>query len=62
VLGYTNNDLSVAERRDALLAVLAHAAHGDVIVSHDPLPLAEVGQGWERQRAGAAGGRIVVTV
>jgi NADPH:quinone reductase-like Zn-dependent oxidoreductase len=61
VLGYTNNDLSVTQRREALLAVLGHAADGHVMVSHDPLPLTDVSEGWERQRAGGADGRIVVT-
>ena len=62
VLGYTNNDLGVEQRRDALLAVLRHAAEGTLRVSHEPLPLAEVARAWDRQSAGATDGRLVLTL
>ncbi len=62
VLGYTNNDLTPDQRRDALLAVLGHAARGDIEVTHERVPLAEAARGWERQRAGEAAGRVVLTV
>lgn len=62
VLGYTNNGLTVDQRRDALLAVLRHAAEGTVRVSHEPVPLTNVARAWERQRTGATGGRLVLTL
>ncbi|WP_336031829.1 zinc-binding alcohol dehydrogenase family protein [Geodermatophilus sp. FMUSA9-8] len=61
VLGYTNNALTPAQRRAALDAVLAAAAAGRVAVAHETVPLAEVTRAWERQAAGDAGTRLVVT-
>lgn len=60
VLGYTNNALTPAQRRDALDAVLAVAATGRVSVAHETVPLADVAAAWARQAAGDAGVRLVV--
>ena len=60
VLGYTNNALTPAQRRDALDAVLAVAATGRVGVAHERVPLADVAAAWSRQAAGDAGVRLVV--
>ncbi|MFL6099707.1 MAG: zinc-binding alcohol dehydrogenase family protein [Actinomycetales bacterium] len=62
ILGYTNNDLSSEQRRDALLAVVGHAARGDIVVDHERVPLEDAATGWERQVSGTANGRVVLTV
>jgi NADPH:quinone reductase-like Zn-dependent oxidoreductase len=61
VIGYTNNALSVEQRRAALEAVLGHAAAGTVSVRHESVPLSQVAGAWVRQRSGDTNGRIVVT-
>jgi NADPH:quinone reductase-like Zn-dependent oxidoreductase len=60
VLGYTNNDLTRSQRRDALHQVLGHAAAGRLRVAHEVVPLGRVEDAWSRQSAGAASVRIVV--
>jgi NADPH:quinone reductase-like Zn-dependent oxidoreductase len=60
VLGYTNNSLSPAQRRDALTAVLDLASSGRVTVGYDRLPLAEAEQAWQRQAVGDDSGRVVL--
>jgi NADPH2:quinone reductase len=62
VLGYTNNSLSAAERADALTTIAAHAAAGELTVDHEVIPFASVTEGWSRQAAGAATGRIVLAL
>lgn len=62
ILGYTNNDLTNEQRRDALLAVVGHAARGDIVVDHERVPLEDAAAGWDRQVTGAAKGRVVLTV
>jgi len=62
VVGYTNNALTTEQRRDALLAVLALAADGRLEVSHERLAMHELEVAWERQRAGVAAGRVVLTL
>jgi NADPH:quinone reductase-like Zn-dependent oxidoreductase len=61
VLGYTNALLTADQRRQALDAVFAHAAATALTVSHEIVPLAEVGDAWRRQASGQAGVRLVVT-
>ena len=60
VLGYTNNDISVEERRQALLAVLRHAVDSGLTVGHDVVPLEQVDAAWSRQADGSAPRRMVV--
>jgi NADPH2:quinone reductase len=60
VLGYTNNDLTREQRRDALHQVLGHAAAGRLRVEHELVPLDRVEDAWSRQSAGSASVRIVV--
>ncbi|MEU4424013.1 zinc-binding alcohol dehydrogenase family protein [Actinoplanes sp. NPDC024001] len=62
ILGYTNNALTVAERAESLTVVAEHAAAGRLAVAHEVVPLEQVREGWERQAAGVAGGRVVLTV
>jgi NADPH:quinone reductase len=60
VLGYTNNDLTPEQLRDALRQVLLHAAEGRLRVEHEVVPLDGVSEAWARQRAGSAPVRLVV--
>jgi NADPH:quinone reductase-like Zn-dependent oxidoreductase len=60
VLGYTNNSLTPAQRRDALAAVLRHASSGQITVAHDTRPLEAVEEGWRRQATGASSSRLVL--
>jgi NADPH:quinone reductase-like Zn-dependent oxidoreductase len=59
VLGYTNNALTVEQRRQAIDAVAEHAAAGLVAVDHETVPLSEVNDGWRRQASGEAAVRLV---
>ena len=61
VLGYTNNALTAEQRAQALTAVAGHAAAGRLAVAHEVVPLAEVPDAWQRQAAGDAGVRFVLT-
>lgn len=62
ILGYTNNGLSVGERAESLGVVAGHATAGRLTVSHEVVPLAEVGDAWTRQAAGGAAGRVVLAL
>jgi NADPH:quinone reductase-like Zn-dependent oxidoreductase len=61
VLGYTNNALTADQRRDALTAVLRHAATGAITVAHETVTLADVATAWQRQATGNTTGRLVLT-
>jgi NADPH:quinone reductase-like Zn-dependent oxidoreductase len=61
VLGYTNNELTSEQRRDALTKVVTEALAGRLTVTHEQVPLADVAQAWTRQAEGRATGRIVLT-
>ncbi|WP_448628166.1 quinone oxidoreductase family protein [Geodermatophilus sp. URMC 64] len=61
VLGYTNNNITPEQRREALTAVTTHAAAGRVTVAAEQLPLTDVGEAWRRQATGDAGVRFVLT-
>ena len=60
VLGYTNNELTPEQRRDALSRVVAEAGAGRLHVTHEPVPLTAATDGWSRQAAGDTDGRIVL--
>ena len=60
VLGYTNNELSAEQRRDALREVVRHAAAGELRVEHEVVPLDRVAEAWSRQQRGRARARLVV--
>jgi NADPH:quinone reductase len=55
VLGYTNNDLTPAQRAAALSHVAREASAGRLTVAHEPVPLVDVTGVWDR-----AGDRIVL--
>jgi NADPH:quinone reductase len=60
VLGYTNNELTPAQRRDAVTRVAAAVADGSLAVAHETVPLDDVAAAWSRQAAGDTAGRIVL--
>ncbi|TDO58968.1 NADPH:quinone reductase-like Zn-dependent oxidoreductase [Kribbella sp. VKM Ac-2571] len=62
ILGYTNNALTKDQRRDALTAVLQHAATGEITVAYETAALADVESAWKRQTTGNTPGRLVLTV
>ncbi|HET6740564.1 MAG TPA: zinc-binding alcohol dehydrogenase family protein [Kribbella sp.] len=61
VLGYTNNALTADQRRDALIAVVDHAATGAITVAHETVTLADITTAWHRQSTGTTTGRLVLT-
>jgi NADPH:quinone reductase-like Zn-dependent oxidoreductase len=61
LLGYTNNELTPAQRADALNAVLSLAAAGRLTVAYESVPLDGIARAWSRQARGEASVRIVVT-
>lgn len=62
VLGYTNNAITPDQRRDALTAVLRHAATGAVTVAHETAALPDITTAWHRQSTGRTAGRLVLTL
>jgi NADPH:quinone reductase-like Zn-dependent oxidoreductase len=60
VLGYTNNALTPAQRRDALTAVLRHASTGRITMSFDSRPLEAAEESWRRQAGGDSSSRLVL--
>jgi NADPH2:quinone reductase len=60
VLGYTNNELTPDQRRDALIRVVQEAAEGRLVVDHERVPLREATDAWRRQLASTTNGRIVL--
>lgn len=48
IRGYTNNELSTEQRRDALLHVATQVAAGRLAVEHQRVALADVAQAWDR--------------
>ena len=55
MLGYTNNELTPAQRADALAHVVAQVRAGRLTTAHEPVPLVDVAGVWDR-----AGDRIVL--
>lgn len=60
VLGYTNTELSTEERAATVRYLAGHASAGRLVVDHEPVPLADVGDAWAAQAAGRAPRRLVV--
>jgi NADPH:quinone reductase-like Zn-dependent oxidoreductase len=60
VLGYTNNALTSDQRREAITAVLGHAAAGRIRMQYDVHPLADVEQVWSRIASGETGSRCIL--
>ena len=60
VLGYTNNELTSAQRAAAVGHVAELVAAGRLHVAHEVLGFEDVPDGWRRQVAGTVGGRLVL--
>ena len=60
ILGYTNNSLTVEQRRTAITEICAHAANGALAVAHEVHPLADVAEAWGRLASGEATTRLVL--
>ena len=56
VLGYTNNELSPEQRREAVSRVVAENIAGRLTVAHQAVPLAEAPAAWYR----TGNGRVVL--
>ncbi|GHF91869.1 MULTISPECIES: quinone oxidoreductase family protein [Amycolatopsis] len=54
ILGYTNNELSADERREALRTVVGQAMTGALTVDHERVPLHDAARAWSRP------GRVVL--
>jgi NADPH:quinone reductase-like Zn-dependent oxidoreductase len=48
ILGYTNNELTPAQRSEALTLVAAHAAAGRLTVDYDTVRLTDISTAWHR--------------
>jgi NADPH2:quinone reductase len=62
LLGYGNNALTREQRAAALTTIAEHVTRGELTVAHETVPLEQVAAAWERQAAGSAVGRIIVTI
>ncbi|MGH3488002.1 MAG: quinone oxidoreductase family protein [Actinopolymorphaceae bacterium] len=60
ILGYTNNEIDTVRKGEALTALLAHAATGQLTVAHEVVPLGQLPDAWDRQAEGRAKRRLVV--
>lgn len=60
VLGYTNNELSTEQKRQALSVLLEHVTDGRMTVDHEVVPFDDLSEAWNRQTRGVAQRRIVV--
>ncbi|WP_327011301.1 zinc-binding alcohol dehydrogenase family protein [Dactylosporangium sp. NBC_01737] len=60
VLGYTNNELSAAEKGATMRYLAEHAIAGRLVVDHDPVPLDDIGAAWAAQADGRALRRTVI--
>ncbi|WP_154814183.1 quinone oxidoreductase family protein [Actinophytocola xinjiangensis] len=61
LLGYTNNELTPAQRAKAIRVIATHSAANELAVDHETLPLTEAATGWTRQATGTSAGRVVLT-
>lgn len=60
VLGYTNNALTTDQRREAITAVLGHAAAGRIRMQYAVQPLADIERIWQAEAAGESVARSVL--
>jgi NADPH:quinone reductase-like Zn-dependent oxidoreductase len=62
VIGYTNNQLTIAQRAESLAVVAGHAAAGRLTVEHEVVPFDAVTDAWSRQASGESTRRIVLAL
>jgi NADPH:quinone reductase len=60
LLGYTNNELTAAQRAETIALIADHAGAGRLTVDHEAVALADVADAWARQAAGRAPARLVL--
>jgi NADPH:quinone reductase-like Zn-dependent oxidoreductase len=60
LLGYTNNELTDDQRREAITSVVDLSLAGGLDVVHEVRPLDEVGAAWQRQASGTRHARVVL--
>lgn len=60
VLGYTNNELTKAQRAEALGLIAEYAQEGRLTLDYEQVPLSNVAEAWSRQATGQADRRLVV--
>jgi NADPH:quinone reductase len=60
VLGYTNNDLTVDQRADAVGVIAEYVRTGRLTLDYEAVALADIGEAWARQAGGGADRRLVV--
>lgn len=61
ILGYSNFNVPAERRRSAHAELLGHLASGEIKVPVETYALDQVGEAWDRQRAGAKA-KLVVTI
>jgi NADPH2:quinone reductase len=61
ILGLVIYHAPLDVRRKAYLRLTEHAAHGDISIDVEPMPLAQVATAWERQRTGADAKLVLTT-
>jgi NADPH:quinone reductase-like Zn-dependent oxidoreductase len=61
LLGYTNNELTVQQRADAIRLIADQVRAGALTADYERVPMADVTEAWTRQSAGRAARRIVLT-
>lgn len=60
LMGYTNNELTSAQRAEAVALIASRAAAGELTVAHETVTPATAPAAWARQAAGTADLRSVV--
>jgi len=60
LLGYTNNDLTVDQRADAVGVIAEYVRAGRLTLDYEAVALADIGEAWRRQATGRADRRLVV--
>lgn len=60
ILGYTNNDLTVDQRADALGVIAEYAQTGRLTLDYETVAMSDIAEAWHRQATGRAGRRLVV--
>lgn len=60
IVGYTNTGLASDEIAGALGAIFDHCAAGEMRIEFDEVPLADVADAWQRQRAGVDRRQVLI--
>lgn len=60
ILGYTNNDLTIDQRADALGVIAEYAQTGRLTIDYETVALSDIAEAWHRQATGQSSRRLVV--